>query len=570
LNKLEGIFKDYSVIIKANNIIKILLLIIFFGVALRYYGIYNAENTDEYNEVIEALRVGSGKFNYERWWKKGYQNILAVEYGIYYVVGYTFGKFDSPMDFADKIVSDMNPLFVIGRYTTATLGILSILLLYVIGSKIYNKKIGLIASFLLTINSIHVWTSHLVNTDIPLLFFFLLSFYFVVQFYMSGKRIHYILAAFFGAFAINMKVLGVGIAVIFILAHIMRSKEEGKGLKSYLFNYEILFSLIAFLIGFIISNPPIIFGFKQFIDFHFNVYSNTFNEVPYAEGSNAFFEYIILSIRELGVPLFLIVIAGLVCALIRRSNWDIILFVFIIIMFTILSGTSFLVQNRYLMILFPGLYLLAGRFIEFSLNSMKFYNRKLMILFALLLIAFPAYNSLKYVISLTNPNTSKVSEQWIEENIPAGSKLLIDAGKTIITFGPRLNQSKENLEKKLNLIKNLKDGQTYDSPLVKIVDSYSSIYFELLLKNIPQITYDITSTELGRNVESVKYYRENGFQYYIHNEGLSFRYNDSIWRDKYQKSVEFYDSFRNEYELIKSFTPSITRSGSSIEIYKIN
>ena len=72
---------------------KLLLLILLIGAILRYYGIHNSEGTDEYNEVMEALRVASGKFNYERWWKKGYQNILALEYGFYFVTGYLLQLF---------------------------------------------------------------------------------------------------------------------------------------------------------------------------------------------------------------------------------------------------------------------------------------------------------------------------------------------------------------------------------------------------------------------------------------------------------------------------------------------
>jgi len=193
----------------------------------------------------------------------------------------------------------------------------------------------------------------------------------------------------------------------------------------------------------------------------------------------------------------------------------------------------------------------------------------LLIITALLSI-YPIINSVIYIRTLTEENTSIASKKWIEENIPPGSNILMDAGRTIITSGPRLNQSKEKIEEKLNIIKNLKEGETYDSPMVKIVDSYSSIYFELLLKNIPEITYNITSTELGRNVESIEYYKSNGFDYFIHNQGLDYRIIDPLWREKFPKSAIFYDSIDNELELIKSFEPTKTRSGSPIKIYKIN
>jgi hypothetical protein len=116
----------------------------------------------------------------------------------------------------------------------------------------------------------------------------------------------------------------------------------------------------------------------------------------------------------------------------------------------------------------------------------------------------------------------------------------------------------------------LQEGETYDSPMVRIVDSYSSIYFELLLQNMPEITYDITTTELGRHLESVEYYQHNGFDYFIHDYDLNYRIKDPIWREKYPKSALFYDTFEKSYTLVKTFAPSSTRSGPTIKIYRIN
>jgi hypothetical protein len=102
--------------VKGNRGINIsLFVIIAIGAALRYYGLDNAESTDEYNEVFEALRLASGQVNVNRWLKKGYQTFLAIEYGIYFISGWIIGVFKNPMHFASIIVADMSPLFVIGR-----------------------------------------------------------------------------------------------------------------------------------------------------------------------------------------------------------------------------------------------------------------------------------------------------------------------------------------------------------------------------------------------------------------------------------------------------------------------
>ncbi|MEI9475113.1 MAG: glycosyltransferase family 39 protein [Deltaproteobacteria bacterium] len=555
-----------------DKYIKILAGILILGAVLRYYGIFNAENVDEYNEVFEALRVASGKFNYERMWKKGYQNILAIEYGIYFITGYLINVFRDPMDFAGKIVQNMEPLFLIGRYTTATLGTLSVGLIYLIGRRTYSPLAGLFASATLCVSAVHVWTSHLVNTDVPLVFFFLLATYFITKFFYSGKTVDYVLASFFGAWAISVKMIGVGTGIIFIVSHIIRCKHQGRKIAQYIYCKEIFFSLVAFILGLAITNPPIIFTLGDTIRFHYGVYQNVYDEVPYAMGGSGHYTYMVLLLRELGLPLFILTIVSIAYALYKRETWDYIFILFVGGTYLMLGGTAFLVQERYLMIIMVALFVLNGRFLDVVVRKPfagKRYGSLILTATALLVLGIPLSRSVGYVRTLTQENTGKASKRWIENNVPANSKLLIDTGRTIISSGPRLNESKENLERKLRIIKNLRQGETYDSRLTRIVDSSSSIYFELLLKNIPEVTYDITTTELGRKVETFEYYRKEGYQYIITNDEVTWRAYDKRWAEKYPVSSRFYRNIDKEFEVLKEFKPSPTRSGPTIIVYKV-
>jgi len=295
MKKLRHKFIHCLRCLRTDRNIQLLLLVLLIGAALRYYGLHNAENTDEYNEVFEALRVASGKFNLDRWHKKGFQNILAIEYGIYFVIGYILHIFNSPMDFAAKIIRNMEPLFLIGRYTSAFLGTASIALIYLIGNKIYNQRAGLFAALFLSLCNIHIWCSHLVNTDIPLTFFFLLSLLFISRFFSSGRTIDYFWAAFFCAVAINMKIIGIGIGVIFLLAHLIRSRESKSTIVEIIFSRKICISTVAFFSGYFISNPAALVGFEEWIMsfvWRWGIHTNVYNEVPYAVGDNAYLTYI--------------------------------------------------------------------------------------------------------------------------------------------------------------------------------------------------------------------------------------------------------------------------------------
>lgn len=560
--------------LRTSRVTQIMVFVLVVAALLRFYGLHNAENTDEYNEVFEALRVASGKFNLNRWHKKGFQNLLAVEYGVYFVVGYLMQIFKSPMDFAAQIVHDMEPLFLIGRYTNAVLGTASVALLFLIGRRIYGERVGLIASMFLAVTTMHVWTSHLVTTDVPLAFFFLLSLYYMCRLYDSGSLRDYVLAVFFAAFCINIKIIGIGLGVIYLGAHLGLCQRNGISWAHSLLRREVGYSALAFVVGMVVSNPAIILGFKQWL-MHFvwqyGVYTNVYDEATYIVG-NAYYTYLISAYEEFGPLLSFVIVGGLVYAVAKRSTWDVTLVAFVIVMFLILANSSYLVDKRYMMTMVPAIYLLAARAID-SMCSVAFDSQKLRLVVLSVAIlgvgAFPVAKSFAAVASLTDENTSQTSKRWIEENIPAGTKLLVDAGHTMITSGPRLNQSPTKLKAQLDAIRALKEGETYDSPQVKIVDSYSSIYFDLLLRKTPPVTYDITTTELGRQVESIDFYRSNGFGYVIHIRELRHWLDDPAWRKKYPKSAEFYESMDRELTLVKTFSPTSLKSGETVQVFRI-
>ncbi|HMS82123.1 MAG TPA: glycosyltransferase family 39 protein [Nitrospira sp.] len=552
----------------------LLCSLVCVGGALRFYGLANYEGTDEYNEVFEALRVASGHFNYERWWKKGYQNILAVEYGMYFVQGYLRGVFASPMDFAAQIIRDMDPLFLIGRYTTAFLGTASIALTYLIGRHMYNERVGLLAAGFLMVSPLHVWISHLVNTDVPLTFFFLCSLYFVCRFSSTGHLPYYAWAAALGAVTVNMKLTGFGIGVLFIGAHVYRALREGRSYAKIVWCKEIGVAAASFIAGFVASNPPVVLGFTKWIQsfiWQYGIHQNVYDQVPYAVGDSGYYTYLLLLYGELGAPLFVCTAVAIVYGFLRRDQWSLLMVACLIIVFAVLGSTTYLIQNRYFMSLMPLLFILNGRLLDDVVMRFRWpmWRKALSLLAVFGVLTFvPSQGSLAFTRTLTDRNTSSIAKEWIEKNIPPGSKILIDAGHTLITSGPRISQSRENLELQLNQIRNLKEGETFDSPQVKIVDSYSAIYFELLLRNMPQVTYDLTTTELGRQIQPLQYYLENGFEYFVHNGDVRDNFNSDAWKTKYPQSAAFYESLDSSLELIKSFEPSETRPGQPVRIYR--
>ena len=208
---------------------------LFFLMALliRLWGIWNVTTTDEYNEVFEALRVCSGHFNYERWFKRFYLYILAFEYGIYYSIGWIFNAFSSPMDFATKIVRNMEPLFILGRITSAVAGACTVGVLYKIGIKFFNKRVAIISSLLLTFTVFHIYLSQQAKVDALLGLLIVSSFYYIFKLQQSTvwNKWDFLWCGFLMALAIQTKIVAVVLAVPFIIAVYRNSLKPSETIK---------------------------------------------------------------------------------------------------------------------------------------------------------------------------------------------------------------------------------------------------------------------------------------------------------------------------------------------------
>ena len=182
------------------------------------------------------------------------------------------------------------------------------------------------------------------------------------------------------------------------------------------------------------------------------------------------------------------------------------------------------------------------------------------------LIIMPAISIIPFELSLTRQNTRYWTKGWIEENIPKGSKILIDTGRTINTYSPPISPNAENVIEMVRRIENLEDGNTYDES--RIADAKSAIYFKYLLGALPEVTYDLTSTERGEAVHNYSYYLENGFDYIITSDTITWRTKVPAWREEFSEQAKFYDHLET-MEPLKVFSPGRLRAGPLIKIYRV-
>ncbi len=127
---------------------------------------------------------------------------------------------------------------------------------------------------LLFVTSTYLIHSHYLTTDIPLMFFLILSFYYSSQIILSGTDTvkPYLLAGIFIGVASATKYNGIALGIAIPLAHTLRMFNL-KGFISFkeMMNQKLWMGLLAILIAFIFATPNAVLEYKKFwSDFYWN------------------------------------------------------------------------------------------------------------------------------------------------------------------------------------------------------------------------------------------------------------------------------------------------------------
>jgi len=552
-----------------------LLSLIVVAFILRIWGIWNADSTDEYNEVFEALRVCSGNLNFERWFKRFYLYILAVEYGVYYIIGWIFNLFQSPDDFAVKIIRHSYPLFMLGRITSALLGTGSVWLTYLLGKQLYSRSVGLIAALFLCFNAVNIELSHYARVDACLCFVVLAAFYWIAKIASDDKQslFWYVFAGILSGIAFQNKMQAVILLFPFAFAHF--SRFPWKGFRKALFAKAVFVFSLSYLLGLVIGNPAVLFAPVSFVNglvsWGSGAYTTPVNETVSTIGFIAYLNYFY---RELGIPQVLLALISLAFVLFYRQKRDLLLLSFILPFYGLMGGSKYLVSPSYMIPLMPFLYLLMARTLNDGLSRFQgFFGEKQLVTTAtlLVLLIYPVVNVWKLDLSFTGKNTRVLAKEWIEENIPFGSKILMDSGKTINSFAPLIAENEVSIQRTLNRkTREISSNSLQDT--TKMVDPGSLKYFEILQQTVPKESYDITSTQFGLAVQSVEFYIENNFQYFVLSEGMKrSRTSDSFVLRNPEVAI-FYSSLDNDnrIELTTKIEPGPKNKGQVFLIYKVN
>jgi len=430
-----------------------LSVVLVVAFALRLWGIKQGlpyvYDVDEYGHFVpEAVAMFDHGLN-----PHYFVNPPALTYLLHVIFGVWFGLIGlgSRSSVTREFALHPDRLFLLARITVALLGTVSVWLLYLLGARLFDRAVGLLASAVMAVAFLPVFYGHLALNDAPTLVGLTLSLLGTAGVLRRGRMVDYLLAGIGLGLATATKYTA-GVMILALLAAAAAQYRDGRGeteegtdeartdcrarpagRRDVAIGMAV--ALAAALAAYLVANP------YSLLDFH-SFKAELEVQSSYTEQSRAswiggprqggFIYYLWSFTWGLGWIPSLAALGGAVTIWRkqRRVGWVLVPVAVLYLLFLSLQGRYF---GRWLLPIFPIACLLAA---SFALEVAGWASRRTPQLrdasaafTALAVIALAAQGLLYSVHSglvLSRADTRNLTRAWVVEHIPAGAKIVVE------------------------------------------------------------------------------------------------------------------------------------------------
>ncbi len=249
----------------------------------------------------------------------------------------------------------------IGRWLTVVMGVLTVAVVAGLGARLYGPAAGGLAALLLALAPLHLAHGHYNTVDVPATFWTTLCLLLCAGALRRPGRAALATAGACAGLAASTKYNAglVVLAPLYVLAATWRRPTWCPLDRAA----ALVYTLLAAAAVFLLTTPGIFLDPVQFWhDFRFELWhSSTGHGLVFEHTSPAWLYHLTRSLPDgLGVPLALVAMAGVVCALFRHRVEEGLLLSFLLPYFMVI-GSAEVKFSRYLLPILPPLLLLAAR-----------------------------------------------------------------------------------------------------------------------------------------------------------------------------------------------------------------
>jgi len=344
-----------------------ILLILGTGTALRFWRISwgldsRAWFPDElvYSErITDFIPLSWASFDLE---KLVYPSLYSYLAGLAAWLAYSIGlPAHAPGVFSPSTI-------LIARLTSATLGVATIAIVGITASRMYSQRAGLAAAALMAVAPLAVMNAHIAATDVPLTAFVSLAMLAAHALAARGGRALAGVAGWTAGLCCATKYTGLAMLVPLAWAALERGFAERSAWPAVLLA---AIGAATFALGFALACPPCIIHADRMIGAMWReaIYtsllpqgsSNNYLAASLGWYGRPYLYELVASLPfSLGWPLYGLALVGIGLA-IRRHELADRLILATVLPYLVFMGHSPVVFPRYLLPLFPGLVILAGR-----------------------------------------------------------------------------------------------------------------------------------------------------------------------------------------------------------------
>lgn len=322
------------------------------------------------------------------------------------------------------------PYLLSARFISALLGALTIPIVFLLARRFRDRAVGIIAAALMTVLYFHVRDSHFGVPDTLTTLFAAAAVWLSVRTCQTRRSLDLMSAGLCAGLAAGAKYTTVIVAIAVIAAALLTRTTWRLRLK------RLFVAASGMVAGFIIGYPNILINpaiFIKDISFLFARVGEGFEGWRIVPDNSAVF-YLDTLLWSTGPVAVILTGVGLIAALVRHRAEDWILISFPVAYFAVMS----LSQGhfgRYLLPILPLLTVLIAdaawrvlpQIIRLRQSPFALKVAQPIGLAALLLVFIPnLLNSLRLDWLLAQSDTRNLAKQWVEANIPAGTRIAIE------------------------------------------------------------------------------------------------------------------------------------------------
>ncbi len=432
----------------------LLLLLLLFALGERLYGVgfslpltIHPDEPHMVDHAVITLKTGNWKpdsFNYP----SGYHYLLTGVLGLQLLYGAAQGAYTSPADLPDSSFDYTSApgTYLWARATTAVLGTLTVLLVYLVGRQLYGPTAGLAGALLLACSHLHVESSHYATTDVPMAAMAVLSLYLALRFLNKGGAGRALLAGAAVGLAGGFKYNGIVVLLPLLLVLALRAVRLGAPAEGLLrpvgrfFNRELGLAVLGMVCAYLLACPFTLGDLPAFMrDMGFQLHF-----YHYGEGSAAVRAYVVgqtalppwlayLHILARDSLLFTLAgLGGVILVLVRRKQSELVVPAFIAVYY-LFTASYEAVFARNLLPALAALDVLAGGFLTWAVSRVLalFPRRRLgpyvqpvgLGLLLVLLAAQPVGAIMATDAYWARPTSQLQLRRWLDAHAAAGDRV---------------------------------------------------------------------------------------------------------------------------------------------------